>query len=297
MGKIKDLTGQKFGYLTVLNPTRINGRFGWHCQCECGNTKDVLTSNLTRGFVQSCGCKTKELIGQKVSKNLVGKTFNELTVLEKTDERQCGAIVWLCKCSCGNLTKVPTGNLTSGHTKSCGCKNYDGSKVRLKLKEGERFGLLTIISFNRVENQETIWNCLCDCGRKCEAVGWHLTTGLKQSCGCLCSKGELKIMELLEDYGIPFIREYSPEDCKFHDSNRKARFDFFVNNEYIIEFDGEQHFLNEPNQLYSKERLEQIKKHDEFKNNWCKEHSIPIIHIKYTKLKDLTIDDLILNKE
>ena len=46
-------------------------------------------------------------------------------------------------------------------------------------------------------------------------------------------------MELLEDYGIPFIREYSPEDCKFPDSNRKARFDFFVNNEYIIEFDGE----------------------------------------------------------
>ena len=42
-----------------------------------------------------------------------------------------------------------------------------------------RFGLLEINSFSHVENSETIWNCTCDCGNLCKAVGWHLTTGLK----------------------------------------------------------------------------------------------------------------------
>lgn len=96
MGKINDLTGKTFGYLTVLNSTRINNRFGWHCQCICGKTKDVITSNLTSGKVTSCGCKTKELIGEKVSKNLIGQKFGKLLVLDKTNERSGGAIVWLC---------------------------------------------------------------------------------------------------------------------------------------------------------------------------------------------------------
>lgn len=38
-GKPKDLTGQKFNMLTVLNITdkRQNGSVVWHCKCDCGN--------------------------------------------------------------------------------------------------------------------------------------------------------------------------------------------------------------------------------------------------------------------
>ena len=31
MSKVIDITGQRFGSLTVLYSTRVNGRFGWHC--------------------------------------------------------------------------------------------------------------------------------------------------------------------------------------------------------------------------------------------------------------------------
>ena len=46
MGKIKDLTGQRFGRLFVLYPTdkRVNRRVVWHCICDCGNYKDVVGS-------------------------------------------------------------------------------------------------------------------------------------------------------------------------------------------------------------------------------------------------------------
>ena len=55
----EDLTGQKFGHLTVIEedttkPTG-HGRF-WKCSCECGGTKSVRGSHLKTGFVKSCGC-------------------------------------------------------------------------------------------------------------------------------------------------------------------------------------------------------------------------------------------------
>jgi hypothetical protein len=43
---------------------------------------------------------------------------------------------------------------------------------------------------------------------------------------------------MLKDLNIPFEREYSFKNCIFPESNALARFDFFVNKEYIIEVDG-----------------------------------------------------------
>ena len=52
MGKIIDITGQQFGRLTALNIARKDSRGEtiWHCICECGNPKDVLSSNLRKGL-------------------------------------------------------------------------------------------------------------------------------------------------------------------------------------------------------------------------------------------------------
>ena len=50
------------------------------------------------------------------------------------------------------------------------------------------------------------------------------------------SHGELKIMQLLEEANIPYVRE----KALFNFENKvSARFDFFVNNKYAIEYDGE----------------------------------------------------------
>ena len=58
MSRIKDLTGQKFGLLTVLSRAENTptGRVKWHCQCECGGTKIVASAELSKGSTRSCGC-------------------------------------------------------------------------------------------------------------------------------------------------------------------------------------------------------------------------------------------------
>lgn len=53
--------------------------------------------------------------------NLVGRHFGHLTVLRKSTERgKYGEYKWVCRCDCGRLTTVSTGQLNSGETTSCG---------------------------------------------------------------------------------------------------------------------------------------------------------------------------------
>ena len=61
MGKTNDLTGQKFGLLTVIERA---GRTKWRtpiwlCKCDCGNYTKVLSSNLVSNSTKSCGCLRK----------------------------------------------------------------------------------------------------------------------------------------------------------------------------------------------------------------------------------------------
>lgn len=66
MPPVKDLTGQKFGRLLVLERAddliQTNGkhRIRWKCVCSCGNTKILTKDALLHNRVQSCGCLRKE---------------------------------------------------------------------------------------------------------------------------------------------------------------------------------------------------------------------------------------------
>lgn len=57
MSAFKDLTGQKFGRLTVVS--RAENKSGivyWNCLCECGNLKMIQGCALKSGATVSCGC-------------------------------------------------------------------------------------------------------------------------------------------------------------------------------------------------------------------------------------------------
>lgn len=65
MPKFKDLTGQCFGRLTVIERAGYKtfgkqNKIMWRCICDCGNEKFVSASDLTNGRVQSCGCLFNE---------------------------------------------------------------------------------------------------------------------------------------------------------------------------------------------------------------------------------------------
>lgn len=62
MTKLKDLTGKRFGRLTVLGvgERSHDGRFRWKCVCDCGNESNVYASELTSGRTSSCGCYQRD---------------------------------------------------------------------------------------------------------------------------------------------------------------------------------------------------------------------------------------------
>ena len=77
-----------------------------------------------------------------------------------------------------------------------------------------------------------MWNCKCSCGASVVVHGQSLRSGNANSCGCIKSLGEQKIAKMLSNANIPYTREFVFSDFKPY------RFDFFVNNKYIIEYDG-----------------------------------------------------------
>lgn len=60
--KFSNLTGQKFGRLTVLglSPKKSGRKSYWVCQCSCGNKTVVRSDILKNGSTMSCGCLKKE---------------------------------------------------------------------------------------------------------------------------------------------------------------------------------------------------------------------------------------------
>ena len=61
IGKFKDLTGQRFGRLTVVERAENNKRnvVLWFCLCDCGNYHTTISHYLTAGLCRSCGCLIK----------------------------------------------------------------------------------------------------------------------------------------------------------------------------------------------------------------------------------------------
>lgn len=132
MGKMIDLTGQRFGRLTVIRRSDKKAKSGsmWICKCDCGNFVTVTQSNLKSGNTKSCGCQTNTLSKATRYKNgkvkdLTGQKFGFLEVVRKSSKRSGTNPMWECLCTCGNRTTVIQENLLNGHTRSCGCMRFD----------------------------------------------------------------------------------------------------------------------------------------------------------------------------
>ncbi len=362
----EDLTGKKFGKLTVLYRSDKIGEHSsprWRCKCECGNECDVSSASLRNG-TQSCGCLKgrREYGPSPLAKNEIGNTYGELTVIEEapTPLGKQGKF-WKCRCSCGNeiivwgtalrcqnktncgcktselkrinceegrkkgirtqhdkfkaeheknigkkfnhltilgidedinyaicecdicnsIKKINYQNVIHGRSKSC-CLNHAPSLNKGEDLTGQRFGKLTVISLlDERKNKERMWYCKCDCGNFINVSAHGLKQGNTSSCGCLKSKNNAKIELMLRNLGISYEREYKPKDLAY------KKFDFFINHQYIIEYDGEQHFRQKGDWDY-----EATKKSDDIKNNYCFSHNIPIIRIPYWA--DYNENDLLL---
>lgn len=190
MADYSDMIGKAYNCWTVVGLSTTPGFV--RCKCRCGTERDVNVALLKSGGSKSCGCmKTKKdgtpYAPRSVTKKVeAGQRYGRLTVLEKTDQRLGGRVVWKCLCDCGNLAYVTASRLKNGATKSCGCAGAHTNRMDIS---GQRFGRL--IALEPTEKHlcnSVIWKCRCDCGKTAEVAAINLRNGSTKSCGCLSSE-------------------------------------------------------------------------------------------------------------
>lgn len=185
IGKIKDLTGQKFGELIVIAQTnkRIRGQVVWKCECSCGKIVYLPSYSITSGETKTCGADFHK------RKNIIGKQFGELTVLsfDKKVYSKGGnpRLYYVCRCSCGIEKSIDGASLRNGHTISCGHIN----KIQDSDYIGKKFGRLTPLKRVEIMRSEkrACFECVCECGNHCVVDAPHLLSGHTKSCGCYLS--------------------------------------------------------------------------------------------------------------
>jgi len=128
--------------------------------------------------------------------NMIGRTFGKLTVCEfvKTTNKEID--LFKCQCTCGNISIVQKPNLSSGHSKSCGCNR--GRK--LKDISGQTFGRLTAIKRIGKRGKESLWQTKCVCGNFHLVTLSNLQQGNVTSCGCRFYDRTTNVGELTDGY-------------------------------------------------------------------------------------------------
>lgn len=142
MSRVKDMTGERFGSLVVVERAENNhrGLARWKCKCDCGRETIVNGADLRSGLTKSCGDKIHKA-GVNLH-NLVGKRYGRLVVIKRAKNDKMGRVRWLCQCDCGNQKIVRRSSLQSGLTKSCGCWLKDNpSNVSHRMSKTRVYGI------------------------------------------------------------------------------------------------------------------------------------------------------------
>lgn len=287
----KDLTGQKFGRLTVVEKHgKQNGRITWLCKCDCGNECIVQGINLTQSRTKSCGCLSKENRYHAKTKNLIGQRFYKLLVVEQACDhiRKDGVheTMWKCLCDCGDYYIANHSRLVSGNVKSCGCYTSELiSKANLDDLTGQTFGQLTVIERASNRNEQTMWRCVCTCGKETVVNAHKLKNGLTKSCGCICSFMKKNIGEFLLNSYIDY-EIHKRFECLLGVNNGNLSYDFYLPNyNLLIEYQGRQHYM--PVDFAGKgydwanKQFEIQQEHDRRKREYAESNGYTLIEIPY----------------
>lgn len=176
---------------------------------------------------------------------------------------------------------------------------------------GQRFGKLVVLEYAGFDKERgTQWKCQCDCGN-IKIV--NITRDKPKSCGC--SRKSRRYEHGCQSHADLAGQKFGKwtvlyeVDRKDHETGSRwlcrcecgkyYRFDFYIpDKNYIIEFDGPQHFkaVGWGSKSQIKATFERTVKNDKIKNNYCAQHNIPLIRIPYTHANDIVLDDLLIEK-
>ena len=233
--------------------------------------------------------------------DMTGQDIGYWHVIERGENNSRGQAQWICKCTaCGKIKLVTGSRLRNGDSTNCGCVRMEKMRQAcIKHEEGKIYGYLKVIRMATEEEKPrndrygVYWNCEClKCGRKNVIVfGDYLRNGDTTSCGCVVSRNESKIADMLFNANIEFKKQYTFKNLTSTGRGcDRLPFDFAIFNQdsliYLIEYDGQQHFNTNHN--WSKEQFQVTRKNDLLKNKYCFENNIPLIRIPYDEEYNLT---------
>ena len=237
ISKLENLSGQRFGKLTVLERDRYyispSGAHSimWKCKCDCGNVVSVRGSHLKEGKSKSCGCNGGKLI------DITGKRFGSLVVLEKVNHKRTR---YKCRCDCGNTVEVDSYYLRHGIANPCQCsKKYHSGEDSATYKHGgsrtRLYGIWQgMLNRCRNSNIERYANyggrgiSVCD--------EWQDFSAFKEWANSNGYKEDLSIDRVDVNKG------YSPDNCRWADSKTQA---YNKTTTRTISLNGESHNIAE----------------------------------------------------
>lgn len=217
-------------------------------------------------------------------KDLTGQKFGRFIVLERDlkiqQEKKSKDTFWKCQCECGKIFSARSHDIIQNKILSCGClKKENAHNINFKDLTGQKIGHLQVLyKCDYLKDNHTVWHCKCDCGNEIDIMSRSLISKKAQSCGCIKSNGEAKIISLLQSMNINFITQKNFEKCR---NILPLKFDFYLPDfNAIIEYNGKQHY--EPVKIFGGEdRYKSQIKNDNIKKEYCKNNNILFIEIPY----------------
>lgn len=120
-------TGKHDRFLCHINDLSHGSNVAVLVRCpECSLDRFVRYAGLIRAGHSVCP-SCNGVVG--VVRDLLGKTFGRLLVIEQDLRKSGTSTCWICVCECGNVCSVSSQSLTAGRTVSCGCYHRDVVKA------------------------------------------------------------------------------------------------------------------------------------------------------------------------
>lgn len=279
---------------TLLSNEYKNNRTNLKFRCKCGNEFETRFDNFVKNKRTCYSCKLKTM------KQCTAKTVREISEFIKNNSESVyvdGYINARSKmklhCSCGDIFETTMLNFKLGKRKCNSCsKRIPHNKFCVE-------DIKKIISeesnckyHSEFTDTSKSFKIECSCGNVFTTMLSNFRAGKKRcdDCTSKISNGELKIKQWLENNNVEFISQKRFKGCK---DKRTLPFDFYLPIEnMVIEFDGEQHY-REHSFFQKREGLEDIKRRDEIKNDYCNTHNIQMLRISYKQIENI---ENLLNK-
>ena len=264
-------------------------------KCKCTNTFTTTWDQFKSSNKRQCNQCGHANSGSKAPTSIqVIKEFIEVEsnsgCLLISKEHLLGEKIEI-RCPCGNPFKTKFTTFKTNNKRKCNtCKIEEGAIKKRKGSEifaeefyeiwGDKYTLLSNYVKDTIKIKIRCNTCKSEYYTHPSSV-----TRRETGCGkCSASKGERTIQQILRKHDIEFISEKSFERIK------KLRFDFLVQDNFLLEYDGEFHFEMA---TFSKDERKMMKKlikqqkNDRTKNQFCIDNNIPLIRIPYWEFNNL----------